>query len=134
MQRIDTAAGKKKIVSEYAFTVKRPMVGVSLGYPLYDEVKRACDEEPVKLAAFVLELVRYGWRGYRRVGSLKALKAECDVMPTISRVTSKRISEERCAILAEALNVILERGNSAIIEAVERYLIDKAGRYGGPRA
>ena len=111
--------------------VKRPVVGLWLSYPLYDEVRRASEDEPVKLSAFVLEIFRYGWRVYQRVGSLKELKAlETSAAP--ARIASKRISAERCAMMAEALNLIVERGNSAIIEAVERYLIDKAGKFGTP--
>lgn len=111
---------------------KRRLVGVSLGYPLYDEVRRASETEPGKLAAFVREVFRCGWRVYQREGSLKALKT-LETSAATGPVTSKRISAERCAMLAAALNLILERGNSAIIEAVERYLIDKAGRFGDLR-
>jgi len=121
------------IVDDNEVRVKRPLVGVWLGYPLYDEVTAAMRKEPrLSKAAFVMELVRCGWRLYQREPSLKALKAQGEDAPAL-RVTSKRISAERCAMLAEALNLILERGDSAIIEAVERYLIDKAGKYGGPQ-
>ena len=123
---------KKKILLEDEVRVKHPLVGVFLGYPLYDEVATAAHTEPVRgMAAFVLEVFRCGWRVYRGVGSLKELKAlEQSAAPAM--VTSKRISAERCAMLAEALNLIVQRGNSAIIEAVERYLIDKAGKFGEP--
>lgn len=54
-------------VEQKEVRVRRPLVGVSLGYPLYDEVRRASDDEPVKMAAFVLEVFRCGWRVYHRV-------------------------------------------------------------------
>ena len=125
------AARMRRLVEEKA-QVKRPLVGVYLGYPLYDEIAAAVETEPVKMSGFVMELVCYGWSAYQRVGSLKELKA-MEHGAAETKLTSKRISAERCALLAEALNMILERGNSAIIEAVERYLIDKAGKFGEPR-
>ena len=121
---------KKRILLKHKVRVKRPLVGVFLGHPLYGEIEAAARTEPVRgISAFVMELVRYGWRAYREVGSLKDLKAP-ENSAAVGNVMSKRISAERCAMLTEALNLILERGNSAIIEAVERYLIDKAGKYG----
>jgi len=123
----------KKQVLIKETTLKKPSVSVFLGYPLYDEVAAVVPSEPVRgMSAFVMEVFRYGWNAYRVIGSLKELKA-LESWPAGCAITSQRISAERCALLAEALNLILQRGNSAIIEAVERYLIDKAGRFGDPR-
>lgn len=99
---------ERRIVAQEKVQVKRPMVGVSLGYPLFEDMKIAAGEEPVNgMAAFVLELARYGWNAYRRVGSLKELKA-MEHGAAETKLTSKRISAERCAMLAAALNMILD--------------------------
>ena len=44
-----------------------------------------------------------------------------------------RIAEETRAQLITALETILDRAPSAVIEDIARILIDRAGKYGGPR-
>ena len=128
MPKTDTSARKKNRVGEYEATTKRPMVGVSLGYPFYDEVKRACDDEPVKLAAFVLEVFRCGWRSYQRVGSLKALKA-LDKIAASASVASKKYSAETCEELATMINLILERAPSTVVKKMTEKLSEWASTY-----
>jgi len=49
------------------------------------------------------------------------------------KAPSSRIGEETRAQLFTALETILERAPSAVIEEVARVLTDRAGKYGGPR-
>ena len=117
---------KRVLAVEQKAITKRAMVGISLGYPLYDEVTAAAAEEPVRgMAAFVLEVFKYGWRAYRELGSLKALKRAAPISPG-----PKRISEETYAEMIEALHIILERAPSAVLEELAGYLTARAGKYG----
>lgn len=67
-------------------------MSVFLGYPLYDEVAAATDGEAVRgMAAFVLEVFRYGFQIYGEAGSLRALK---DLGRVRAAAPSRRISAE----------------------------------------
>ena len=78
-----------------------------------------------------MEVFRYGWNAYREIGSLKALKA--GEPPRVPTSRSKRVSEETCAMLAEAVDIILQRAPSAVIEEMTEYLTARAGKYGEPK-
>ena len=67
----------------------------------------------------------WAWTEYKRVGSLRAL---LEGRPR--RAYTKRVSEQTQEQLYIALETILERAPSAVIEDVARILTTRAGKYG----
>ena len=133
MQLDNNKEHKAVRVSERTAGVKRPLVGVSLGYPLYDEMLRAAETEPVRgIGAFALELVRYGWRVYRTMGSLKALKG-AEPESAEEESAPKRVSQELYEELKTAMRIILEHAPSTVIEEMTSYLTSRAGKFAGPK-
>ncbi len=71
----------------------------------------------------------WAWKEYKKAGSLRALLGA-----SRSRARSARVSEETQEQLYMALETILERAPSAVIEDVARMLTARAGKYGEPRS
>lgn len=120
---------KKKLAAK-SEDVKRPQVTVFVGYPLLDELERAAGEEPVRSVAALLELVRYAWPVYQRVGSLKELKRLQGARAQAEHSHSKRISRETQEQLFTALRTIFDTAPSAVIEEIAGILTARAGKYG----
>ncbi len=70
----------------------------------------------------------WAWKEYKKAGSLRALLGA-----SRSRAHTARVSEETQEQLYMALETILERAPSAVIEDVARMLTARAGKYGEPR-
>ncbi len=71
----------------------------------------------------------WAWKEYKKAGSLRALLGT-----SRSRAHTARVSEETQEQLYTALETILERAPSAVIEDVARMLTARAGKYGEPRS
>jgi hypothetical protein len=67
----------------------------------------------------------WAWKEYKKVGSLKHL-----LEGSPKRSYTKRVSEQTQEELYIALETILKRAPSAVIEDVARLLIARAGKYG----
>jgi len=70
----------------------------------------------------------WAWKEYKKAGSLHALLGG-----TGRRAYTKRVSEQTQEQLYIALETILERAPSAVIEDVARILTARAGKYGDVR-
>jgi Arc/MetJ-type ribon-helix-helix transcriptional regulator len=70
----------------------------------------------------------WAWKEYKKAGSLRALLGV-----SRPRARSTRVSEETQEQLYMALETILERAPSAVIEDVARMLTARAGKYGEPK-
>ena len=70
----------------------------------------------------------WAWNEYKKAGSLHALLGG-----TARRAYTKRVSEQTQEQLYIALETILERAPSAVIEDVARILTARAGKYGDVR-
>ncbi len=70
----------------------------------------------------------WAWKEYRKAGSLHALLGGSP-----RRAYTKRVSEQTQEQLYIALETILERAPSAVIEDVARILTARAGKYGDVR-
>jgi Arc/MetJ-type ribon-helix-helix transcriptional regulator len=111
-------------------TKASPDVRVPLSFriPLsqLQEIEAAVQSEVRKHRTDVVELVwDWAWKEYKRSGSLRAL-----LQGTRARKYSRRVSEELQDQLYTALETILERAPSAVIEDVARLLTARAGKYG----
>ncbi len=67
----------------------------------------------------------WAWKEYKKAGSLNALLGG-----NARRAYTKRVSEQTQEQLYIALETILERAPSAVIEDVARILTARAGKYG----
>lgn len=106
-------------------------VPVSFRIPLQQlhEIEEAVHKEARRHRSDLLEFVwNWAWSEYKKAGSLQALLAG-----TRTRQYSRRVSEELQDELYTALNTILERAPSAVIEDVARVLTQRAGKYGGEK-
>jgi hypothetical protein len=91
-----------------------------------EEIDAAVLKERRKRRSDLLEAIwQVAWANYRRSGSLQSY-AEGRHAPK----RSKRVSEELQDQLYTALETILERAPSAVIEEVARKLTHWAGKYG----
>lgn len=70
----------------------------------------------------------WAWKEYKKAGSLKNLLEGCR-----KRAYTKRVSEQTQEQLYIALETILDRAPSAVIEDVARLLTSRAGKYGDGR-
>jgi hypothetical protein len=94
-----------------------------------EEIDRAVARERRKRRSDLLEAIwNIAWANYQRSGSLQAL---AEGWPGTKR--TKRVSEELQDQLYTALETILERAPSAMIEEVARKLTHWAGKYGGEK-
>ncbi len=106
-------------------------VPVSFRIPLEQlhEIEDAVRKEARRHRTDLLEFVwNWAWGEYKRAGSLQALLAG-----TRTRRYSRRVSEELQDQLYTALETILERAPSAVIEDVARTLTVRAGKYGAEK-
>ena len=106
-------------------------VPLSFRIPLsqLEEIEEAVRQEVRKHRTDVVELVwEWAWKEYKRSGSLRAL-----MQGTRTRKYSRRVSEELQDQLYTALETILERAPSTVIEDVARVLTARAGKYGDAR-
>jgi hypothetical protein len=91
-----------------------------------EEIERAARKEVRKYRTELIELIwEWAWKEYRRSGSLRDL-----LEGTRARRYSRRVSEELQDQLYTALETILDRAPSAVIEDVARLLTARAGKYG----
>lgn len=91
-----------------------------------EEIDRAVLRERRKRRSDLLEAIwQVAWAGYQRSGSLEAF-AHARRSPR----RTKRVSEELQDQLYTALETILERAPSAVIEEAARKLTHWAGKYG----
>lgn len=103
-------------------------VPLSFRIPLkqLEEIEEAVKREVRKYRTDLVEIVwAWAWREYKRAGSLQALLQGAR-KPRYSR----RVSEELQDQLYTALETILERAPSTVIEDVARSLTTRAGKYG----
>jgi|ERR1700674_319599 len=93
------------------------------------EIDKAMQIEVRKDRTDLVEIIwDWAWKEYKRAGSLQAL-----LQGTRARKYSRRVSEELQDQLYIALETILERAPSAVIEDVGRSLTVRAGKYGEPK-
>jgi hypothetical protein len=91
-----------------------------------EEIERATKKEVRKYRTELIEMIwEWAWKEYKRAGSLRDL-----LEGTRARKYSRRVSEELQDELYTALETILNRAPSAVIEDVARSLTARAGRYG----
>jgi hypothetical protein len=90
------------------------------------EIERATKKEVRKYRTELIEMIwMWAWKEYKRAGSLRDL-----LEGTRARKYSRRVSEELQDQLYTALETILDRAPSAVIEDVARLLTARAGKYG----
>ena len=91
-----------------------------------EEIERATKKEVRKYRTELIEMIwEWAWKEYKRAGSLRDL-----LEGTRARKYSRRVSEELQDQLYTALETILNRAPSAVIEDVARSLTARAGKYG----
>lgn len=91
-----------------------------------EEIERAAKKEVRKYRTELMEMIwEWAWKEYKRAGSLRDL-----LDGTRARRYSRRVSEELQDQLYTALETILNRAPSAVIEDVARSLTARAGKYG----
>ena len=103
-------------------------VPISFRIPLQQlqDIEEAVHKEARRHRTDLLEFIwGWAWNEYKKSGSLQALLAG-----TRTRRYSRRVSEELQDQLFTALETILERAPSAVIEDVARALTARAGKYG----
>lgn len=94
-----------------------------------EQIERATKKEIRKYRTELIEMIwEWAWKEYERAGSLRDLR-EGTRAPKYSR----RVSEELQDQLYTALQTILNRAPSAVIEDVARSLTARAGKYGDER-
>ena len=94
-----------------------------------EEIERAAKKEVRKYRTELIELIwEWAWKEYKRAGSLRDL-----LEGTRARKYSRRVSEELQDQLYTALETILNRAPSAVIEDMARSLTSRAGKYGDER-
>jgi hypothetical protein len=108
---------RKEITYPLSFRVPLSQVG---------EIDRAAVKERRKRRSDLLEAIwNIAWTNYQRSGSLQAYAES-----RRGTKRTRRVSEELQDQLYTALETILERAPSAVIEEVARKLTQWAGRYG----
>ena len=91
-----------------------------------EDIERATRKEVRKYRTELIGMVwEWAWKEYKRAGSLRDL-----LEGTRARKYSRRVSEELQDQLYTALETILNRAPSAVIEDVARSLTARAGKYG----
>ena len=90
------------------------------------EIEEAVHKEARRHRTDLLEFIwNWAWNEYKKSGSLQALLAG-----TRTRRYSRRVSEELQDQLYTALETILDRAPSTVIEDIARTLTLRAGKYG----
>lgn len=93
-----------------------------------NEIEEAVHNEARRHRTDLIEFIwDWAWNEYKKSGSLQAL-----LTGTRARRYSRRVSEELQDQLHTALETILDRAPSAVIEDVARLLTLRAGKYGSP--
>ena len=93
------------------------------------EIEQAVERESRKSRTDLVEFVwNWAWEKYKKAGSLQALLTD-----TVTRRYSRRVSEELQDQLYTALETILARAPSAVVEDVVHSLTQRAGKYGSER-
>jgi len=114
--------------------MRPPITRKEISYPLsfrvpfaqVEEIDRAVERERRKRRSDLLETIwNIAWTNYQRSGSLQAY-----VEARRGTKRARRVSEELQDQLYTALETILERAPSAVIEEVARKLTQWAGKYG----
>ncbi len=114
--------------------MRPPVTRKEISYPLsfrvpfaqVEEIDRAVERERRKRRSDLLETIwNIAWTNYQRSGSLQAY---AEARRGTKR--ARRVSEELQDQLYTALETILERAPSAVIEEVARKLTQWAGKYG----
>jgi DNA primase catalytic subunit len=103
-------------------------VPLSFRIPLseLEEIEEAVRQEVRKHRTDLVEVVwEWAWKEYKRFGSLRAL-----LQGTRTRKYSRRVSEELQDQLHTALETVIDRAPSTVIEEVSRLLTARAGKYG----
>ena len=110
---------------------KELRVPLSFRIPLNQlrEIEEAVLKETRKHRTDLVEFIwNWAWNEYRKSGSLQAL-----LSGTRTGRYSRRVSEELQDQLYTALETILERAPSTVIEDVAHGLTTRAGKYGTPK-
>jgi hypothetical protein len=90
------------------------------------EIEEAVGKEARRHRTDLLEFIwNWAWGEYKKAGSLQALLAG-----TRTRRYSRRVSEELQDQLYTALETVLDRAPSTVIEEIGRTLTLRAGKYG----
>jgi hypothetical protein len=90
------------------------------------EIEEAVGKEARRHRTDLLEFIwNWAWGEYKKSGSLQALLAG-----TRTRRYSRRVSEELQDHLYTALETILDRAPSTVVEEIARTLTQRAGKYG----
>ncbi|MGH9734277.1 MAG: hypothetical protein ACRD8A_06790 [Candidatus Acidiferrales bacterium] len=103
-------------------------VPLSFRVPLsqMEEIEEAVRKEARRHRTDLVEFVwRWAWERYKKAGSLRAL-----LDGGRARQYSRRVSEELQDQLFTALETIVERAPSTVIEDVANLLTQRAGKYG----
>ena len=106
-------------------------VPVSFRIPLQQlhEIEEAVQKEARRHRSDLLEFVwNWAWSEYKKAGSLQALLGG-----TRTRHYSRRVSEELQDQLFTALETIIDRAPSTVIDDVVRVLTQRAGKYGAEK-
>jgi len=90
-----------------------------------DSVRREARRHRTDLVEFIWG---WAWEQYKKAGSLQSLLAGMR-----ARRYSRRVSEELQDQLYTALETIIERAPSTVIEDVAGILTQRAGKYGTPK-
>jgi hypothetical protein len=106
------------------------VVKTTLSFRVPAEQLTEIDEEILKdhrksRSDLVEPIWEWAWKEYKKVGSLTDL-----LEGNAKRAYTKRVSEQTQEQLYIALETILERAPSAVIEDVARILEARAGKYG----
>lgn len=106
-------------------------VPLSFRIPLQqiEEIESSVRKEARRHRTDLVEFVwSWAWEQYKKAGSLQSLLAG-----TRTRRYSRRVSEELQDQLYTALETILDRAPSAVVEDVADLLTQRAGKYGSPK-
>lgn len=94
-----------------------------------EEIEDAVRKEARRHRTDLVEFIwGWAWERYKKAGSLHALLAGGR-----GRQYSRRVSEELQDQLYTALETIIERAPSTVIEDVAAVLTQRAGKYGEPK-
>lgn len=103
-------------------------VPLSFRVPLRElhEIEEAVGKEARRHRTDLIQIIwTWAWGEYKKAGSLQALLAG-----TRTRRYSRRVSEELQDQLYTALETVIERAPSTVIEEIARTLTLRAGKYG----
>lgn len=114
-----------------ARTTRELNVPLSFRVPLpqIEEIEEAVRKEARRHRTDLVEFVwNWAWEQYKKAGSLQSLLAG-----TRAHRYSRRVSEELQDQLYTALQTIIDRAPSTVIDDVANVLTQRAGKYGTPK-